>query len=392
MPDGDWETWLVLAGRSFGKTHLAAENTRMMVERGLWGRIALIGPTAADCRDVMVEGKSGLVTLAPPWFRPKYEPSKRRLTWPNGARAFLFSAEEPERLRGPQHDGAWCDEIAAWGDGEETWRQMKMGLRLGEHPRAIATTTPKPVPLILSLMKDSKTVLTRGSTFENTTMPKQWLDSMRRTFEGTRMGRQEMYAEVLEDVAGALFNQVLIDNARIDAAPELERIVIAVDPPLTSNGGSDECGIMAVGRGGPPAGSTIEGHHGYVLKDHTVRGTPDEWARAAVKAFYEHKAECIVAEVNCGGDMVETVIRSVASDVPFKPVRAMRGKYKRAEPVAALYEQKKVHHVGPTENWERLEKQMRVFTGVNGRRDDRTDALCWGLHELIVESAFVGFL
>lgn len=393
MPDDpDWETWLVLAGRSFGKTHLAAETVRMVVERGLAGRVALIGPTAADCRDVMLEGKSGLLTLAPPWFRPKYEPSKRRVTWPNGARAFLFSAEEPERLRGPQHDFAWCDEIAAWGAGVETWRQMKMGLRLGDNPRAVATTTPKPVPLIIELMKDAKTRVTKGSTFENTTMPKAWLESMRRSFQGTRLGRQELEAEVLTDVAGALFNQVLIDNERVPHPPTLERVVIAIDPAPTSDAGSDETGIMAVGRGPAPEGwKGLEGPHGYVLKDHSLRGTPDEWARAAVKAYYEHQADSIVAEVNCGGDMVEAIVRGIDPSVSFKPVRAMRGKSKRAEPVAALYEQQKVHHVGHPELWERLEKQMRVFTGVNGRRDDRTDALCWALHELIVGVEFVGF-
>lgn len=394
MPEGAWETWLVLAGRSFGKTHLAAETVRMKVERGEAGRIALIGPTAADCRDVMVEGKSGILTLAPPWFRPKYEPSKRRLTWPNGARAFLFSAEEPERLRGPQHDFAWCDEIAAWVNGTETWRQLKMGLRLGDDPRAVATTTPKPVPLVLDLMKDPKTALTRGSTFENTTMPKAWLESMKRAFHGTRLGRQELEAEVLTDMPGGLFNQVLIDEGRVQASPQLERVVIAIDPAPTSESGADETGIVAVGRGPAPEGwrGTVEGAHGYVLQDHSLRGTPDEWARAAVKAYHQHQADALVAEVNAGGDMVEAIIRGIDPTVNFKPVRAMRGKAKRAEPVAALYEQRKVHHVGPTENWERLERQMRVFTGINGRRDDRTDAMCWGLHELIVDNEFVGLV
>lgn len=392
VPRGDWFVWLILAGRGYGKTRTGAESVRELVESGRASRIALIAPTSADARDTMVEGESGLLAVSPPWFKPKYEPSKRRVTWPNGVRATLFSAEEPERTRGPQHDLIWGDEPASWAS-KEVWDNAVMGLRLGKRPIAIITGTPKPVPMVLDLMKDSKTVVTRGSTFENSgNLAASYIEQVKRIYEGTRLGRQELHAEVLTDMPGALFNQALIDSARVQSAPELERVVIAVDPPLTSDSGSDECGIMAVGRGGPPQGSNVNGSHGYVLKDHSLRATPDEWARAVVKAFYEHRAECVVAEVNCGGDMVEAVLRSVAPDIPFRPVRAMRGKFKRAEPVAALYEQKKVHHVGHSENWSRLERQMRVFTGINGRRDDRTDALCWGLHELIVEAAFVGFL
>jgi len=386
---------MFLAGEAMVPTHntrTGAESVRELVESGRASRIALIAPTSADARDTMVEGESGLLAVSPPWFKPKYEPSKRRVTWPNGVRATLFSAEEPERTRGPQHDLIWGDEPASWAS-KEVWDNAVMGLRLGKRPIAIITGTPKPVPMVLDLMKDSKTVVTRGSTFENSgNLAASYIEQVKRIYEGTRLGRQELHAEVLTDMPGALFNQALIDAARVQSAPELERIVIAVDPPLTSDSGSDECGIMAVGRGGPPQGSNVNGSHGYVLKDHSLRATPDEWARAVVKAFYEHRAECVVAEVNCGGDMVEAVLRSVAPDIPFRPVRAMRGKFKRAEPVAALYEQKKVHHVGHSENWSRLERQMRVFTGINGRRDDRTDALCWGLHELIVEAAFVGFL
>lgn len=384
LPGGTWSTWLCLAGRGWGKTHVGSETVRTWVDRGEAGRIALIGPTSADARDVMVEGKSGILTLAPPWNKPRYEPSKRRLTWKNGARAFLYSAEEPERLRGPQHDKAWCDELAAWVNGKEVWNQLQMGLRLGDKPQAIATTTPKAVPLVLDLMKDPTTTVTRGSTFENLANPAEYFATIRRLYEGTRLGRQEIYAEVLEDMPGALFNQAVIDKLRVEVAPQLERIVVAIDPAPTSDAGADETGIIVVGRG------TDE--HVYVLADVSVRGTPDEWARAAVKAYYQFQADSLVAEVNVGGEMVGTVIRSVDPDVAFKEVRAMRGKAKRAEPVAALYEQGKVHHVGPPERFERLERQMRVFTGVNGRRDDRTDGLCWGVHELVVAGASLVFL
>lgn len=395
IPDGDhWDTWLILAGRGFGKTRTGAETVRDLVESGRAKRIALIAPTSADARDTMVEGESGILAVSPPWFRPKYEPSKRRLTWPNGVRGTLFSAEEPERTRGPQHDVLWGDEPASW-PSKEVWDNAVMGLRLGRRPIAVITGTPKPVPMVLDLMADPKTVVTRGSTFENAgNLAGSFIAQVKRLYSGTRIGRQELFAEVLTDMPGALFNQAIIDANRVGEAPGLSRIVIAIDPAPTSDSGADETGIMAVGKGPAPAGSkaTVQGDHAYVLKDHSLRGSPDEWARAAVKAYYEHQAECIVAEVNNGGDMVEAVIRSIDPNVPFKAVRAMRGKFKRAEPVAALYEQGRVHHVGPVEKWTRLEKQQRVFTGINGRRDDRTDSMCWGVHELIVEDGFVGLV
>lgn len=397
-PGEDWEVWLILAGRGYGKTRTGAETVRDLVESGRAKRIGLIAPTSADARDTMVEGESGILAVCPPWNRPRYFPSKRRVVWPNGVQATLFSAEEPERTRGPQHDVLWGDEPASWVS-KEIWTNAAMGLRLGRRPIAIVTGTPKPVPMVLDIMNDPKTVTTRGSTFENSgNLAAAYIAQVKRIYSGTRIGRQELYAEVLQDMPGALFSQLLIDLTRVAQAPQLERVVISVDPPLTSESGSDECGIMAVGRGPAPVGvsekalAKLEGPHAYVLKDHSVRGSPNEWARAAVKAYYEHKADALVAEINAGGEMVETVVRGIDPNINFQAVRAMRGKAKRAEPCAALYEQLKVHHVGPAENFEKLEKQQRVFTGMNGRRDDRTDANNWALHDLVVESAFVGLV
>lgn len=381
LPSGEWFVWLILAGRGFGKTRTGAEAVRHLVETGQAKRIALVAPTSADARDTMVEGESGILAVCPPWLVTKYEPSKRRITWPQlGARATLFSAEEPERLRGPQHDLLWGDEPASWVS-KDAWDNAVMGLRLGMQPRAIITGTPKPVPLVLELMADASTHVTRGSTYDNAgNLAPQFIAQVKRIYEGTRLGRQEIHAEVLTDMPGALFSQALIDENRALEAPELERVVVSIDPAPTSDSGSDETGIVAVGRTGD--------RHGYLLRDWSLRGTPDEWARQAIKAFHTHRADMIIAEVNCGGEMVEAVLRSIEPDLPFKAVRAMKGKSKRAEPVAALYEQKRIHHVGPAADLERLERQMRVFTGVNGRRDDRTDALCWAIHELLVEASF----
>jgi len=389
IPAGDWFVWLILAGRGYGKTRTGAESVRHLAETGQARRIALIAPTSADARDVMIEGESGLLAVCPPSAMPRYEPSKRRLTWPNGARATLFSAEEGSRLRGPQHDLLWGDEPASWTD-ESTWRNAVMGLRLGRQPRAILTGTPQPVPLILSLMKDPKTHLTRGSTFENAgNLASEYIRQVQRMYAGTRIGRQELEAEVLEDVVGALFNQALIDKHRVEKAPDLARIVVAVDPAQTgteradeSQKHNDEHGIVVCGKD-----LESEDAHGYVLADLSMRGSPDEWARAAVKAFYTFRANCVVVESNCGGEMVEATIRTIDASVPVKIVRAMRGKAKRAEPIAALHEQGRIHHVG-VEGLEKLEKQMRVFTGANGRRDDRTDAMCWGFHDLLVGGGF----
>lgn len=375
-----WRTILALCGRGWGKTRFGAEAIRYLVEHGLAPRIALIGPTAADTRDTMVEGESGLLACCPPWVKAHYEPSKRRVVWKRGgheiARATLFSGEEPERLRGPQHHVAWGDEPASWPDGEELWAQLQLGLRLGPHPRSIVTGTPKPVKLILDLIKDPRTFLIKGATRENVALTDEYHQTINAKYAGTRIGRQELEAEILEAVAG-IFDMAKVEAARLAAySGPFDRIVVAVDPSQNSNSGNDETGIMVVG---------VANGHGYVLEDASIKGTPDEWARRVAEKFHEWQADSVVAEVNVGGEMVEFTLRTVDSSLPVKTVRAMRGKAKRAEPIAALFEQGKIHLVG---KFEKLERQMRTFTGLNGKRDDRTDAMCWGFHELLVTPAF----
>src|SRR5579862_821718 len=368
-PTGEWRVWLLLAGRGFGKTRTGAELVHARVGTYAARRIALVAPTAADVRDVMVEGESGLLAIAAPGNRPLYEPSKRRLTWPNGAVATTFSADEPERLRGPQHDFAWCDELAAWRY-PEAWDMLMFGLRLGADPRAVVTTTPRPTRLIRGLLADPQVAVTHGRTAANRAhLAPAFLDQIVRRYEGTRLGRQELDAELLDDMPGALWQRGIIEAARIGSAPELARVVVAIDPAAGSGEHSDETGIVAAGR--DAAG------HGYVLADASGRYAPAEWARVAIAAYHAHRADRIVAEVNNGGEMVEATLRTVDPDIPFSAVHAARGKVARAEPVAALYEQGRVHHLGALR---RLEDQMCSFTSdfdrhAAGHSPDRVDAL-----------------
>jgi len=374
-----WLVWLILAGRGFGKTRTGAEWVRSEVESGRRGRIALVAPTAADARDVMVEGESGILAISPPWFRPNYEPSKRRITWPNGAIATVFTADEPERLRGPQHDGAWCDELAAWRY-PDAWDMLQFGLRLGSDPRVVVTTTPKPVKLVRDLMKASTTAVTRGSTYDNAAnLAAPFLDAIKSKYEGTRLGRQELYAEVLDDVPGALWLRSRIDELRVKVAPEMQRIVVAVDPSGGHGEDNDEQGIVVAGRG-------IDAH-GYTLADRSCRLSPDGWGRRAVEAYLEFKADRLVYEKNFGGEMVEHVIQTVARAmgvrVATKAVTASRGKVVRAEPVAALAEQGKDHHVG---QFDQLEDEQCMFTplGFDGS-PNRVDAKVWAYTELMLD-------
>jgi len=377
---GRWRIWLLLAGRGFGKTRAGAEWVRALVERKRAGRIALVGPTSADCRDVMIEGESGILSVCPDWNRPTYEPSKRRLTWPNGALATTFSADEPERLRGPQHDAAWCDEVCTWRY-PSAWDNLQLGMRLGRNPRTVITTTPKPTKLIRDLVaRDGRdVVVTRGSTRENAdNLAPAFLAEIMSRYEGTRLGRQELDAELLEDVPGALWTRDLIERARVGAAPELRRVVVAIDPSGNKGDEGDETGIVVAALG-------ADGR-GYVIEDLSARLAPSEWAKRAVAAYKLHHADRIVAEANFGGAMVETTLRTVDPTVAFKAVQASRGKVVRAEPVAALYEQNRILHLGA---FPALEDQMCAFT-VDfdrvrfGGSPDRVDALVWALTELML--------
>jgi phage terminase large subunit-like protein len=379
-PPGDWQTWLLLAGRGFGKTRVLSEMANSWASSGQCGRIALVAATAADARDVLVEGESGILECAPSWCRPQYQTTRRQLTWPNGCIGTLYSAEEPDRLRGPQHHNALCDELASWRD-PSAWDMLMLGLRLGRAPRVVVATTPRPTRLIRELLsREGKDVIvTRGSTYENrANLAPGFFDQIIRKYEGTRIGRQELLAEVLMDIPGALWSLETIDKARCHRAPDLQRVVVAIDPAISSHEGSDETGIVVAGKD--------ERGHGYVLEDLSGRYAPHEWARTAVEAFNRHSADRIVAEVNQGGAMVESTLRTIDANVPYSAVHASRGKYVRAEPIAALYEQGKVHHVG---NFPALEDQMTSFVPDIDRArmgsPDRVDALVWALTELLVE-------
>jgi phage terminase large subunit-like protein len=379
-PEGDWAIWLLLAGRGFGKTRTLTEWVNDQVTLGRAKRIAIVAATASDARDVVVEGESGILACAPAWCQPTYQSTRRRLEWPNGAIAHTYSAEEPERLRGPQHDAAICDELGSWKD-PSVWDMLMFGLRLGQHPRVVVATTPRPTRLVRQLLarEGKDVVVTRGSTYENrANLAPGFFQSIVSRYEGTRLGRQEILAEVLTDTPGALWNLDIIDTARREHAPDLTRVVVSIDPAVSSHEGSDETGIIVAGRD--------DRGHGWVLEDLSGRYEPAGWARAAINAYYRHNADRIVAEVNQGGDLVENTLRTIDPNVSFTAVHASRGKYVRAEPVASLYEQGRVHHCGA---FPELEDQMTAFVPDLDRAKmgspDRVDALVWGLTDLMVE-------
>lgn len=382
-PTGDdWATWLIMAGRGWGKTRTLAETTRRLVNQvGHGGRIAIIAPTAADTRDVVVEGESGILNVFPARQRPMYEPSKRRVTFHNGSLGVLYSAEEPERLRGPQHHHAVCDEIAVYPQPKELFDNLRFGLRLGTHPRMVCGTTPRAgSKLLIDMCADPNTRVTRGGTFANRdNLPASVLAEFERVYGGTRIGRQELDGELLLEADGALWRGQQIEALRVKTAPELVRVVIALDPSVTSGPDSDELGMIAAGLG-------VDGH-GYVLDDGSGVMAPDVWADRAVTKFDKWAADKIIGEANNGGDLIETVIRTVRRNVPYQKVHASRGKITRAEPIAALYEQGKVHHVG---GFAELEGEMTNYVPGASKSPNRMDALVWALSFLMLKPAKVG--
>jgi len=381
-PDGgDWRSWLILGGRGAGKTRAGAEWVKAQA-LGDWTadgahaeRIAIIGPTLDQARAVMIEGKSGLLSVHMEQERPRYEPSKRLITWANGAIAQIFSADEPESLRGPQFDAAWCDELAKWRLADAVWDMLAFSLRLGERPRVVITTTPRPVPLVKTLLGDAGTAVTRTATYDNeTNLAKSFIADVTERYAGTRLGRQELEGELIEDDPDALFRRAMIEGLRVKAVPEMTRIVIAVDPPASHGKKANACGIICAGLG-------VDGIC-YVLDDHSLeRAKPIQWAERVVALYHARAASRVVAEVNQGGAMVEQILREVDPALPFRAVHATRGKRARAEPVAALYEQGRVRHVG---TFPELEDEMVSAIGEGMKSPDRMDALVWAVSDLLL--------
>ncbi|WP_030541512.1 DNA-packaging protein [Sphingobium sp. DC-2] len=386
-PEGAWRIWLMMAGRGFGKTRAGAEWVRAIAEGDGGARIALVGATLGEARSVMVEGPSGLLAIAPWWNRPAFSPALRRLIWPNGAMAILFGAADPETLRGPQFSHGWADEIAKWAGGEAAWDNLMMGMRLGRAPRVLATTTPRPVPLVRRLvaLDGADVAVTRGRTADNgANLAEGFIAAMERSYGDTRLGRQELEGELIVDVEGALWNRALLERCRArhvpageDGAGPLARVVVAVDPPASATG--DACGIVVAGLG--------QDGRAYVIADASVeKATPEGWARAVAAAAVAHGADRVVAEANNGGAMVESVLRAAEAALPVRLVHASRGKAARAEPVAALYEAGRVLHLGAF--WQLEDQMCGLVAGGGyvgpGRSPDRADALVWALTELML--------
>ncbi len=375
-PNWNWYTWLLLSGRGGGKTRVGAEMVRKWAFEG-YSPIALVGETKADVRDTMVEvGDSSILKVSPPDFRPIYESSKRRLTWPNGAIAIIYSGDEPKQLRGPQHMKAWVDELAKFKYPDDAWDNLMFGLRIGDNPQSVVTTTPKPIKMLKELIADPTTAVTRGHTLENkANLSPAFMKYILGKYEGTRLGRQELAGEILDDNPDALWKREEIDSHRVKETPHLHRIVVAVDPAVSANVTSADTGIIVAGIAW--VGDKL---HGYVLADLTIKGSPSQWANAAVAGYHLNEADLVVGEVNNGGDMVGYTVSTVDDKVPFKNVHASRGKYTRAEPVSALYEQGRVHHVG---FYGELEDQLCEWVP-GDTSPDRLDALVWAFTELML--------
>ena len=384
-PPGDWFTWLILSGRGFGKTRVGAEFICHRAKHGPYFPIALVGQSKADVRDTMVElGESSIMQVSPPWFMPKYESSKRRLTWPNGMVATLFSGDEPDQLRGPQHGSAWVDELAKFKYPKDTWDNLVFGCRLGDKPQIICTTTPRPIPIIKELASDDENFITVGSTFENiANLSGRFIKEVIKRYEGTRLGQQELYGAIMGDTPGALWTRDVLESTRVRQSSELVRIAVGVDPGASTTESANDTGIIAAG---------IDGlGHGHVLADATIKGKPAEWGAAVVRLYDSLQADTVVAETNNGGDMVQFVVETAAQalhaagerpskEIAVKQVRASRGKYTRAEPISALYGQKRVHHNGLF-----AELEDELCTWVPGEDSpDRLDAMVWALTELML--------
>lgn len=374
-PPGDWYVWLVMAGRGFGKTRCGAEQVRE------WHRtndqVNLVGATVTDARDIMIEGESGILAICPKSERPTFIASKRQLQWPNGAKSLIFTADEPERMRGKQHRKLWCDEVGAWRYADEAWDQAMFGLRLGDNPQAVVTTTPRPIKLVKQLLKDPGTVVTRGSTYDNReNLARKFFNKIITKYEGTRLGRQELMAELLEDNPGALWTLQQLDSLRRKQAdiPMLVRVVTGLDPSVKDDGEGDECGIVVAALG--------MDNHFYVLDDLSDSLSPDGWARKAInEGHHAYGGDRLVAEINNGGALVESVLRTVDENIPYTGVHASRGKKTRAEPIAALYEQGRVHHVG---TFAVLEDQMCEYDPLLTKDSpDRMDALVHAMTDLV---------
>ncbi len=386
-PPGNWKTWLLLGGRGSGKTRAGAEWIRAQVEGSspLGGarcrRVALVAPTLLDAREVMIEGESGLRRCSRPGFRPRFSASRRRLVWPNGAVAYIFSSEDPDSLRGPQFDSAWCDEFCSWTHVERTWDMLRFGLRLGSLPRAVVTTTPRPIAPLRQMLADKATAVSQARTRDNLLLPKAYLEEVERRYGGTALGRQELDGELIDDPEGALWSRVMVAQAFDPQPPQLEQVVVAVDPPASVGAAAAECGIIVAGM------KHLAGiAHAWVLADRTVQGLrPENWARSVMQAYADFAADQIVAEANQGGEMVRTVLALANDGAPVKLVHASRGKHVRATPVAALYAQRRVHHGG---RFAVLEDQMCAFGAagdVLAKSPDRVDALVWAITALIVD-------
>lgn len=379
VPIGNWRVWLILAGRGFGKTRTGSETIRQWAIEGRYKQIALVARSETEAREVMVEGPSGLLNIHPKSERPTWEPSLRRLSWSNGAIARCYSSENYQQLRGPQFDCAWIDELAKFQYADKTWDQLNFALRLGNNPRIIITTTPRPIPLIKELINPCHdwVHITKGTTFDNArNLSAEYIDTMKRHYENTTLGKQELMGQLLLDEPHALWKRHHIKKRPNQDLPKLEKIVIGVDPAATSHSKSDETGIIV-------AGIDCKGH-GHILDDLSGRYSPNQWAKIIVESYHHHNANLIVAETNKGGDMVETILKTVDASVKFKGMHASRGKKARAEPIAALYEQGKVSHA--RNGLDILEDQMCLYVpNQSGKSPDRLDALVWALSELMLK-------